>query len=79
MALMASIPIPQEALQRLREIYPPGCRVELIEMFDPYRDMPPGLKGTVDFADDAAGIHVHWENGSSLAAIYGVDKITRID
>ena len=77
---MALIHITREELQGLRENYPPGCRVELIEMpCEPRIDMIPGLRGTVAFVDDAGGIHVHWENGSSLAAIYGVDKIKRID
>ena len=76
---MPSIYIQPEVLQRLREQYPSGCRVELIEMCDPYRDMPAGLQGVVDCVDDAGGVHVHWENGSSLDAIHGVDKLKRID
>lgn len=31
-----------EVLKKLREDYPPGAKVELIEMCDPYRDMPAG-------------------------------------
>lgn len=34
-----------EMLKRLREQYPVGCTVELIEMNDPYRDMPVGMTG----------------------------------
>ena len=68
-----------EVLAVLREKYPKGCTVELIEMCDPYRDMPAGMRGTVLFVDDAAGIHVQWENGSTLAALYGIDKIKRVD
>ncbi len=68
-----------EALAVLREKYPNGCTVELIEMCDPYRDMPAGMRGTVLFVDDAAGIHIQWENGSTLAALYGIDKIKRVD
>lgn len=67
-----------EALARLREQYPRGTRVSLIEMNDPYRDMPPGLEGEVLYVDDAASIHVAWSNGSSLAVIYGVDRIEKI-
>ena len=64
-----------EVLKRLREEYPAGTRVELIEMNDPYREMPPGLKGTVQMVDDAGGIQINWDNGSTLTAIYGIDKV----
>ena len=75
---MFSMHIRPEVLARLREEYPAGTRVELIEMNDPYREMPPGLKGTVQMVDDAGGIQINWDNGSTLAAIYGIDKIKAI-
>ena len=76
---MAPVEVIQRGLQRLRDEYPKGTRVELVEMNDPYRDMPPGLKGIVQMVDDAGGIHIHWENGSSLTAIYGFDTIRKIE
>ena len=74
-----SATIRPEVLKILREEYPSGTRVELIEMNDPYRVMPPGLKGTVQMVDDAGGIHVNWDNGSTLAAIHGFDRIRKCD
>ena len=68
-----------EVLKRLREEYPAGTRVELVEMNDPYREMPPGLMGTVQMVDDAGGIQINWDNGSTLAAIHGFDKIKKTD
>ncbi len=69
-----------EVLKKLREDSPPGCHVELVEMFEePRKDMVPGLTGEVMFVDDAGGIHVAWSNGSTLAAIHGIDIIRRID
>jgi len=65
-------------VERLRARYPKGARVELIEMNDPYRDMPPGLRGTVVAVDDIGTVHIAWDNGSSLGAAYGVDRIRRI-
>ena len=45
--------ISKEALQRIREEYTEGTRVELTRMSDPYRtDLVPGCKGTVRFVDD---------------------------
>ena len=76
---MLSISIRPEVLAHLRETYPKGTRVELLEMNDPYRTMPPGLKGTVQNVDDAGGIHVSWDNGSSLAVIHGIDRIKKLD
>lgn len=37
-------------------------------MNDPYREMPPGLKGTVKFVDNVGTVHISWENGSGLGA-----------
>ena len=54
----------------LRNMYPPGCRVELEDMeADPYVKLSPGDLGTVQFVDD----HVSWDCGHSLAMVFGVD------
>ena len=73
------VQIRPEVLKKLREDYPPGCHVELVEMHDPYRKMPTGLRGEVLFVDDAGGVHVAWSNGSTLAALTGIDELRRID
>ena len=72
---MFSMTIRPEVLKELREKYTEGTRVRLVRMLDPYREMPEGLEGTVQFVDDAGSIHVSWDNGSSLAALYGIDRI----
>lgn len=66
--------IRKEELEALREKYPQGCRVELVRMDDPYREMPPGMRGVVTGVDDSGSIHVHWQNGSSLAVVFGEDE-----
>lgn len=71
--------IKKEELDALRKKYPQGCRVELVKMDDPYREMTPGLKGVVESVDDTGSIHVHWQNGSSLAVIYGEDLCHKIE
>jgi len=63
-----------EKIKLYRLQYPKGTKIELINMDDPYRDMPAGLKGIVDHVDDACQIHCDWENGSGLALIPGVDE-----
>lgn len=66
--------ISKEALERIREEYTEGTRVELTRMSDPYRtDLVPGCKGTVRFVDDTGTIHVIWDIGSSLGVVYGED------
>ena len=67
-----------DELNRLREMYPKGTRVELLEMND-IQAPPIGTKGTVRYVDDAAGIGVNWDNGSSLSVIYGVDRIKKLE
>ena len=74
-----SVFIRPDVLKKLREDYPVGCTVELVEMHDPYRNMPAGMHGKVLHVDDAGGVHIAWSNGSSLAAIHGIDTIRRID
>ena len=66
--------ISKEALQRIREEYTEGTRVELTRMSDPYRtNLVPGCKGTVRLVDDMGTIHVIWDIGSSLSVVYGED------
>lgn len=60
--------ISERRLNSLKERYPEDCKVELVRMNDPYREMPPGLKGTVKFVDDVGTVHISCENGSSLGA-----------
>ena len=68
----------KEELKRLRDMYHKGTRVVLLEMDDPQAPTI-GTKGTVRYVDDAAGIGVNWDNGSSLSAIYGVDRIKKLE
>ena len=68
-----------EVLKRIREKYPVGCTVEIIEMCDPYRDMPAGLRGTVTHVDDTGTVFADWENGSTLGAVFGEDRIRRVE
>ena len=68
-----------EILKQLREDYPPGTKVVLDEMNDPYRDMPAGMTGEILFIDDAGCAHIAWANGSTLAAIHGIDRFHKVE
>ena len=62
-----------KTLNKLKEDFPKGSRVELVKMDDPYTTLKAGDKGTVAFIDDLATIHVNWDKGSSLGLVYGED------
>ncbi|MFN2937714.1 DUF4314 domain-containing protein [Bilifractor sp. LCP19S3_H10] len=66
-----------EVLKRLRECYPAGSRVELLEM-DDIQAPPIGTKGTVYGVDDTGSLLVHWDNGSGLSVIYGEDIVRKV-
>ena len=66
-----------EVLTRLRECYPAGSRVELLEM-DDIQAPPIGTKGTVYGVDDTGSLLVHWDNGSGLSVIYGEDIVRKV-
>ena len=59
----------------LEKLYPAGTRVELVKMDDPHTRLKPGDKGTVEFIDDALSVHIRWDSGEGLAAIFGMDII----
>ena len=69
--------ISKEALRALRERYPAGTRVELVQM-DDAQAPPVGTKGTVRGVDDMGSIMVVWDNGSGLNVVYGVDICRKV-
>ena len=69
--------ISREALQALRERFPKGTRVELVQMDDPQAP-PIGTKGTVIGVDDIGSIMVSWDNGSVLTVAYGEDICRKV-
>ena len=62
----------KETVERIRNEYPVGSRVELVRM-DDLQAPPIGTKGTVRGVDDIGSIMVAWDNGSGLSVAYGVD------
>lgn len=64
-------------IKRLKEQYPSGTRIQLVEMND-ISAPPIGTLGTVNSVDDVGTIHVKWDNGSTLGVAYPEDKIIKI-
>ena len=69
--------ISKETLQALRERYPKGTRVELVQM-DDAQAPPVGTKGTVRGVDDMGSILVAWDNGCGLSVAYGEDICRKV-
>jgi hypothetical protein len=65
----------KKTVERIREKYPKGTRVELVRMHDPYSKLKPGDLGTADFVDDTGTVFIRWDSGSGLGAAYGEDEI----
>ena len=63
----------RETVERLRQEYPVGCRVELLRMDDPQAPAI-GTRGTVRGVDDTGSIMVAWDGGGTLHVLFGVDE-----
>ena len=70
--------IQRASVENIKRMYPPGTRIELISMSDPYAHVPSGTKGTVSFVDDIGTIHPKWDNGRSLGIIVGEDEFRKL-
>ena len=64
--------------KRYKEMYPPGTRLELISMDDPYAPVPPGTRGTVQYVGDASQIGMKWDDGRTLSLIPGEDSFRKL-
>ena len=60
--------------QMLKEKYPAGIRIMLLQMGDDPRPIPPNTKGTVAAVDDIGTLFVDFDNGRSLGVVPGEDS-----
>lgn len=67
----------REVVEKLKERYPAGTRVKLVQMDDPQAP-PVGTLGTVKGVDDTGSIMVNWDNGSGLNVVWGEDEVRKI-
>lgn len=68
----------REQVAQIKEDYPVGTQIRLNSMEDPYCPVPKGTIGEVISVDDAATLHMKWENGRSLGLVVGEDSFTVI-
>lgn len=64
----------REIIEKLKDKYPIGTRVRLIQMED-LQAPPIGTEGTVTGVDDIGSILVDWDNGSGLNVLYDYDRV----
>lgn len=63
-----------EGRKWIKEMYPRNTRICLEKMDDPFHPVPAGTCGRVICVDDMGQLHIAWDNGSTLALIYGLDR-----
>lgn len=66
--------VDRNLVQRTKEQYPTGTRIELDFMGDDPRPITPGTKGTVRIVDDIGTVHCDFDNGRRLGLIPGEDS-----
>ena len=64
--------------EREKQEYPPGTRLVLINMTDPYNPVPPGTRGTVRMVDDIGTLHMKFDNGRTLGIVPGEDSFRKL-
>ena len=56
-------------VERIKNVFPAGTRIELLSAMDDKHGVKKGTKGTVMLVDDIGTIHMEWDNGSKLGLI----------
>ena len=70
--------IDRNLVQRMKDTYPPGTRIELVFMGDDPRPIAQGTRGTVRVVDDMGTVHCNFDNGRSLGLVPGEDVFRAI-
>lgn len=70
--------VDRNLVQRMKDAYPPGTRIELDFMGDDPRPIHPGTKGTVRIVDDIGTVHCAFDNGRRLGLVPGEDAFHAI-
>jgi hypothetical protein len=68
----------KEQVERTRQNYPNGTRVELISMEDPYSKLTAGDRATVVGVDDIGDLLCEWDSGSTLKLIPSADQFRKL-
>ena len=66
--------VDQNSVQRMKDMYKPGIRIELDFMGEDPRPIAPGTKGTVRIVDDMGTVHCDFDKGRRLGLVPGEDS-----
>lgn len=61
-----------------KKLYPPGTRIELINMKDPYAPVTSGTRGTVKFVDSMGTIFPEWDNNRTIGIVPCEDSFRKL-
>lgn len=61
-----------------KKLYPPGTRIELINMKDPYAPVTSGTRGTEKFVDSMGTIFPEWDNNRTIGIVPGEDTFRKL-
>lgn len=64
--------------QRMKDNYPPGTRIMLLQMGDDPRPVEPNTRGTVEVVDDMGTPHCIFDNGRQLGIVPGEDSFRKL-
>lgn len=67
----------RKELRELQKEYPPGTRIVLDSMVDPF-PVESGARGTVEKVDGLGNIQTLWDNGRMLSVIPKVDSFRKL-
>lgn len=71
--------VDRNLVQRMKEQYPAGTRIELDYMGDDPHPIAPGTRGTVRIVDDMGTVHCNFDNGRRLGLFPGEDSFHIIE
>ena len=64
--------------ENTKKLYPPGTRIELISMKDPYAPVLAGTRGTVKFVDSMGTIFPEWDNNRTIGIVPCEDSFRKL-
>lgn len=64
----------KKEIEKIKKIYIPGQKLELINLYSSFNVLFPGTKGMIEFIDDLGNIHVIWEHKKNIQLVVGIDE-----
>lgn len=65
-------------IQRMKDIYPPGTKILLLQMGDDPHPIEAGTRGIVVGVDDIGTLHCHFDNGRQFGIVPGEDTFRKL-